>query len=78
MKKFTDSIDKERYCKRGDRDEPSLVCGYPLPCPYHTVIIDTAPDPPTITIPVIPNAPALNPKTLSMLKKIARAIKDGE
>ncbi len=28
-------------CERPDRDVPKLVCGHPLPCPYHTVIIDT-------------------------------------
>lgn len=55
-------------CKRPDRDVPGLVCGYPIPCPYHTVIIDTAADPvPTITIP----ATALNPKSWKVLKDIA-------
>lgn len=27
-------------CKHPDRDEPRLVCGYPMPCPHHTVVID--------------------------------------
>ena len=27
-------------CRHPDRDEPKLMCGYPLPCPHHTVIID--------------------------------------
>jgi hypothetical protein len=30
---------KTLSCKQPDRDEPRLVCGYPLPCPYHTVIV---------------------------------------
>jgi hypothetical protein len=29
-------------CKHPDRDVPKLVCGYPLPCPHHTVVIDCA------------------------------------
>lgn len=27
-------------CKAPDRDVPKLVCGYPLPCPFHTAMID--------------------------------------
>lgn len=27
-------------CERPDRDAPKLVCGYPLPCPHHTVVVD--------------------------------------
>lgn len=27
-------------CRAPDRDQPKLVCGYPLPCPFHTVIIE--------------------------------------
>ena len=35
-----------------------MTCGYPLPCPYHTVIIDQGAEPvPTVTFPV--TAPAL-------------------
>jgi len=34
-------------CKKPDRDVPKLVCGHPLPCPYHTAIID----PPFIILP---------------------------
>lgn len=29
-------------CKQPDRDVPKLVCGYPLPCPHHTVMINAA------------------------------------
>ncbi len=36
-----------QYCKQPDRDCPKLECGYPLPCPYHTVIIENG----TVTIP---------------------------
>lgn len=27
-------------CTKPDRDVPKLVCGYPLPCPHHTVVLD--------------------------------------
>ncbi len=27
-------------CTAPDRDVPKMFCGHPLPCPYHTVIID--------------------------------------
>lgn len=29
-------------CQRPDRDEARLTCGYPLPCPWHTAVIDGA------------------------------------
>lgn len=29
----------DNFCKAPDRHEPKLVCGYPLPCPHHTVFV---------------------------------------
>lgn len=29
-----------KTCKQPDRHEPKLVCGYPIPCPYHTIVIE--------------------------------------
>lgn len=26
-------------CSAPDRHVPGLKCGYPLPCPYHTVVV---------------------------------------
>jgi hypothetical protein len=43
-------------CRHPDRDCPKLICGYPLPCPYHTVTLDLGADPPTVTIPVTSDA----------------------
>lgn len=62
-----------KYCQRPDHDISSLVCGAPLPCPYHTVIIDTRATPPTVTIPATA-APQINPKMIGLLKQIARGI----
>lgn len=39
-------------CKQPDRDCPKLMCGHPLPCPYHTAQIDLTKNPPTINIPI--------------------------
>lgn len=39
-------------CKHTDIDSVKLLCGHPLPCPYHTAIINADKSPPTIEIPV--------------------------
>ncbi len=43
-------------CKAPDRHEPKLTCGYPLPCPYHTAIIDVSNDPAVLSIPITAKA----------------------
>lgn len=43
-------------CKHPDNDCPKLICGYPLPCPWHTAIINLGSKPPTITIPITSQA----------------------
>ncbi len=35
----------ELMCKKPDRDIPGIVCGHPLPCPYHTIVVDTTTKP---------------------------------
>ena len=30
------------HCNQPDRDEPRMKCGYPLPCPHHTIVVDIA------------------------------------
>lgn len=39
-------------CKAPDRDVPDLMCGHPLPCPYHTAIIDASRSPCELRIPI--------------------------
>jgi len=41
------------HCNRPDRDFPRMKCGYPLPCPWHTLIIDPVAG--TVTIPLHPD-----------------------
>lgn len=36
-------------CNQPDRDVPAIKCGYPLPCPHHTLVIEPAKS--EITIP---------------------------
>jgi len=31
---------KTLTCEKKDHDGFDLICGYPIPCPWHTVIID--------------------------------------
>jgi hypothetical protein len=59
-----------QICDGPDRDVPRIKCGHPIPCPYHTVIIDASVDPATVTIPV--TSPALgNHKARKRLGDIA-------
>jgi len=66
------------YCKKPDKDVPGIICGYSLPCPYHTVTIDLGAKPvSTVTIQAtIPKA--MNPRILSKLKQIALILKNKE
>jgi hypothetical protein len=57
-----------RYCDKPDRDVPKIKCGYPLPCPWHTAILDPAAG--TVTIPE--HAPA---RTVAGLRRITKALK---
>lgn len=59
-------------CKHPDREEPKLMCGYPLLCPWHTAIIDITVDPPTVTIPITSRAI----KVRERLGEIAEALKN--
>lgn len=60
-------------CQRPDRDVPGIVCGHPLPCPFHTAVIDTTGEVPTVTVPVSA-IPPISKGTLEALKDISLAI----
>ena len=57
-------------CRHPDRDEPKLMCGYPLPCPHHTVVIDA--DAGTVTIPIASDA--LKSPVRERVGEVARAV----
>jgi len=64
----------ELTCKHPDRDFPKLMCGYSLPCPYHTAQIDLSTDPPAIRIPITADAAW---KVKHKLAEIAEALEEG-
>ena len=43
-------------CRQPDRDCPKLLCGHSIPCPWHTVVIDTTVEPAILHIPVTATA----------------------
>jgi len=47
---------KELTCKAPDKDAPKLFCGHPLPCPWHTAIIDISEEPAELRIPITAKA----------------------
>lgn len=60
-------------CTKKDHDGFDLVCGYPLPCPYHTVTIDVAAQ--TVTMPVGDGvAVTLSAERAGRLGEIAQAL----
>ena len=61
-----------RYCKRPDRDVPSIECGYPMPCPYHTVIVEQKTG--KITYPT----EDIDEKTKEKIKDIANVLKEAD
>lgn len=56
-------------CQQPDRDVPTMKCGHPLPCPWHTIIIDLNKD--TIEAPA-----GTSRKTLKKISDIIGAIKE--
>lgn len=59
------------HCNQRDHDGFDLVCGYPLPCPWHTVIIHADKTPPTVEIPTTARGTR---RTARKLRKIAQAV----
>lgn len=54
-------------CTQPDRDNPKLQCGYPIPCPHHTFIIDKG----EVEVPPIADAQAVE-----AVKNVAKACAD--
>ena len=51
---------KPLTCTAPDRDVPKLKCGYPLPCPWHTAIIEVSEDNAELRIPITAKAALIN------------------
>ena len=49
---MADSRKQPLICQQADRDVPKLKCSYPLPCPWHTAIIDLSDEPAELRIPL--------------------------
>ena len=49
-------MDPSTTCIHPDHDVPTLLCGAPLPCPYHTATIDLTKTPATVEIPTTATA----------------------
>lgn len=64
---------KTLTCRQPDRHVSKLLCGYPLPCPWHTVVLDMKKDPPVMEVPVTADAAIIK---LERLAEIAEALKD--
>ena len=56
-------------CRQPDRDAPKLTCGYPLPCPYHTAVLDGD----RLTLPPRLPDPA---RTIPALRKVRKALQE--
>ena len=56
MKTLKQRVKDNLCCTAPDRDAPEMLCGYPLPCPYHTAIIDVSNDPAIVKIPITAKA----------------------
>lgn len=61
------------YCDKPDRDVPKIKCGYPLPCPHHTVIVDTTGEAVTVTTPIHSKAEAARGRLLQVGSAIKRS-----
>jgi len=58
------------FCNKPDRDVSGIMCGHPLPCPYHTVEID-------LSNPLFPifNANHLNSEERKKLEELAEVLR---
>lgn len=56
-----------KTCRQPDRDVPKLVCGYPLPCPHHTLVLE-----PDGRVLVPPRAPAAGAVRVRAIGKALR------
>ena len=63
---------KTMNCTKPDKDVSSLICGYPLPCPHHTYVVDMATE--RVTVP----GQGGSMRVIEPLRLIARSINIGD
>jgi hypothetical protein len=63
-------VSRRLICNQPDRDEPRIKCGYPLPCPWHTAVMDLSHEPATVTIPVTAKSARKAAKKLFRMAKL--------
>ena len=56
-------------CSRPDHDNPKMICGYPIPCPYHTVTVEYNDSGTVIEVPITAN---VSQDTLERIAEIAK------
>jgi hypothetical protein len=67
--------DQYNQCTRPDRDEPRVVCGYPFPCPHHTVVVDVESQ--TVSVPIGDGSSMVLPADQAgRVGEIAKALRD--
>ena len=62
---------RQTHCNQPDRDVPGIKCGYPLPCPHHTAIMEVGEEAAVITIPKHGSAAR---RGIKRLKQVVRAL----
>jgi hypothetical protein len=60
------------FCKHPDRDVPGIECGYPLPCPFHTIEVELKKDVSTVKM---PEHRLLKPAEMDRVDEIIKALK---
>ena len=60
-------------CQRPDHQVPGIICGHPIPCPFHTVTIDSTGVVPEVRIPATA-IPFVSREQLAVLKDIGRTL----
>jgi len=57
-------------CRHPDKDCAKLLCGHPLPCPWHTARIELDKDPPEVVIPLTAKAAFRHRQTLAEIAEV--------
>jgi hypothetical protein len=70
---MTKKKEKILCCKHPDRDVPGIECGYPLPCPFHTIEVELKKDVSTVKM---PEHRPLNSREMDRVDEIIKILKE--